>query len=191
MSDELAIIEREQDKIAIKKRKADAAVLQQVLEPIEEGMGELSTSINSLMSFFEKLGTNNPEYYDKKLGENVSGAIQKISTAITNFKQAEQKPIDFSPIISVVQEMKRGTDTLIDLIKQANSGNTSGELFRMITALVGKQNAFIEKGFSQIDYSSKIDSLIQAVGNKNNIEEINFVYGEGGQIKSAKPTYKK
>lgn len=190
MSDELAIIEREQDKIAIKKRKADAAVLQQVLEPIEEGMGELSTSINSLMSFFEKLGTNNPEYYDKKLGENVSGAIQKLSTAISNFKQAEVK-IDLSPITAIAQEIKRGNDSILDLIKQSNSGNTSGELFRMITAMVGKQNAFIEKGFIQIDYSSKIDSLIQAVGSKNNIEEINFVYGEGGQIKSAKPTYKK
>lgn len=185
------VIQREQDKIAIKKRKADAAVLGMVLEPVEEKLEGVSESIGTLIAFFNKVTSGNVEYFDKGLNKGISDSIDKLINAIKGFKQAEQKPFDLAPIISIGQELKRGTDAMIDLIKQSNSGNTSGELFRMITAMVGKQNAFIEKGFSQIDYSSKIDSLIQAVGSKNNIEEINFVYGEGGQIKSAKPTYKK
>lgn len=189
MSDELAIIEREQDKIAIKKRKADAAVLQQVLEPLEEAMNELTDIIKQSVDK-ETKEPEKQEYFDKDFGKNVILAIDKVFNLIKGFKQADVK-IDLSPITAIAQEIKRGNDSILDLIKQSNSGNISGELFRMFTAMIGKQNALIEKGFIQIDYSSKIDSLIQAVGNKNNIEEINFVYGEGGQIKSAKPTYKK
>lgn len=187
MSDELAIIQREQEKMEVKKRKADVAILQQVLEPIEEAMMELKDVIQLSI---KEAKPEKAEHFDKDFNTKLLKSLDKVFSLISNFKQSEVK-IDLSPITAIATEIKKGNDTITDLIRQSNSGNTTGELFRMITAMVGKQNAFIEKGFSQIDYSAKIDSLIQAVSNKNNIEEINFIYREGGQIIGAKPIYKK
>lgn len=189
MSEELAIIENARNKIATDNRRKDVAILKQVLEPIEEGMGELSNSINTLMSFFEKLGTSNPEYYDKKLGDNVSSAIIKLSTTISNLKQSEIK-IDLSPIASIAEEIKKGNDSIAKLL---NTPNQSDEVIRMLSAYLNKQSIAFEK-LTQMDYSSKLDELISAISNKSNdrIEMITFNYDQSGtSIRQAVPTYKK
>lgn len=187
MDEELAIIQRAKDKISIDNRKKDVAILKQVLEPIEEGMGELSGSINSLMSFFEKVGTKNPEYYDKSLSANVISAIGKISELIKNFKQSEIK-IDLSPIASIATEIKKGNDNILELL---NKPNQSDEVVRMLTAMIGKQNISFEKWQKEIDYSDKLDALTQAImSSDNRVQEINFKYNEAGIIKAAIPTYK-
>lgn len=189
MKEELEVIEKAKSKIADDSRKKDVAILRQVLEPIEEAMTELKEVIQKSVDK-ETKEPEKQEYFDKDFNAKLITSLNKVFDIIKNLKQSEVK-IDLSPITGIAQEIKRGNDSIIDLIKQSNSGNTTGELFRMITAMVGKQNAFIEKGFSQVNYSDKIDSLIKAVGNKNNIDEIIFVYGEGGHVISAKPIYKK
>lgn len=188
MGEELAIIQREQDKIANTERKKNVAILKQVLEPIEEAMSELTDVIK--LSIDKEKEPDKSEYFDKDFNAKILKSLDNVFKVISNFKQSDIK-IDLSPITSIATEIKKGNDSITDLVKQLNSGNTTGELFRMITAMIGKQNAFIEKGFSQIDYSEKLDAITNALSNKDSqIERLKIVY-QGEYLHEVIPIYKK
>lgn len=184
--EEVQLFQEAKSKMELAKRRQDAAILQQIVEPLAEAIEELSDSIKDAKNT-EPLPEQN--YFDKDLGKNVIEAIDKVFNVISKIKFPEQKAIDFAPLNTIATEIKKGNDNILELL---NKPNQSEELYRLITAMVGKQNIFLEKGFEQINYSKELTAITDAINKKENmVSDITFIYGEGGQIKKAVPNYKK
>jgi hypothetical protein len=156
MDEELAIIQREQEKIENKKLSKSVAILKQTLEPVESKLEDVSESIDTLISFFNKVTTSNPEYFDKKFNENISSSIDKLFNLLKNFKQSEIK-IDLSPISSIATEMKNQNIAILALL---NKPNQSVDLYKMIVSMVAKQNATFDK-LSEIKNTPQINQPIE------------------------------
>lgn len=185
MEDEAVIIENAQKKIELEKRRKDVAILKQVLEPIEEAMSELKDALENSI----KIEKKEQVYFDKDFNSSLVTSLDKLLSLIKSFKQPEFK-IDLSPITSIASEIKKGNDSIMELLSRPNQ---SDELYRMISAMVGRQNAFIEKGFTQVDYSAKFDALAEAINKKDDrVMELSIVYDQSGTVlKKVVPMYKK
>lgn len=177
MEDELAIIEKQMEKIDsyLSNKKKDVAILKQVLEPVTESTDNLTDVMKELVS--------KNDFVDKDFNKKIVDLIGNILKVFQNFKTP-----DFS---SIASEIKNGND---NISKALNTPNQSEEVVKMLSAYLNKQSMALERLTQSTDYTSKFDELIKAMSNKTNdrVEKISFKYDESGTtIREAIPTYKK
>lgn len=185
---EIETLQAVQSKLELAKRRQDISVIQQIVEPLAEAIEELTETIQAAKSEVSK---EVPDYFDKDFNKNISASVTKIAGFLSQFKQDIN--IDLSPINSIATEIKKQNEAIISLLNKSNS-NQSDELYRLITAMVNKNNAFIEKGFQVADYSKQLQSISDALTNKedNRVERLTIIYNQNGdRIREVIPVYKK
>lgn len=155
---ELQTLEGLKTELEFKKRKQDISAIQQMIEPLAEAIEELTSVITEVKNSAVPVV---PDYFDKELNKNLTGSIEKVAGAFQKFKQTIN--VDLSPITSIATEIQKQNQSIITLVNNLSKGNNSEELYRLITAMVGKNNAFLERAFMQVDYSSQLDKLNENV----------------------------
>lgn len=144
--------------------------------------------------------TVNSEKVDesKGLAAQIKESVGKALEAI-----AEQKPptIQFSPQVKVdlkelqpiTTEISRQNDTVIKLLNKLTSGDggKSEELQKLIIAMIGKQNNFLDKVFTQNDYTKQLETISEGVNKKNDrIEKLVAKRGDYNLLTEVIPIYK-
>lgn len=180
---ELETLQAVQSKIELAKRKQDISVFQQIVEPLAEAIEELVEAVKS-----GKEALKQPDYFDKDFNKNISASINKIVGFLTQFKQDIN--IDLSPINSIATEIKKQNEAILTLLNKSDNGQTD-EIYRLVSALIGKQNIFLEKS-NQADYSTQLQSISDALNKEDNrVERLTITYGQyDGRIKEVVPVYK-
>lgn len=134
------------------------------------------------------------EYYDKELCNTLKATVTKLVEAMSKSKPTVNvsSTVDLSAINSIAESISTQNKSLIGLLDKVGSGNKSDELHRLIVGMIGKQSAFLENAFKQIDYTMQFTQLISAIREtKPTIEKIDIVRNSFGVLQSINPVYKK
>lgn len=139
------------------------------------------------------------QYFDKDLGETIKTAL---SNAVAEF--SKQKPpevtfsptvnMDLKPVIVIAEGINKLQTTILQLMQKmeaTESGEAKYEALLTLTINMIKQTGeFLQKGLQQIDYSSQLKGIQDAIDKKDRIEKIVFKRGDHDLLKEAVPIYK-
>ena len=124
-------------------------------------------------------------YYDKDLCKTLKETTKELVDAFSKIqppKVTVNSPvnIDLKPIQSIANDISKGQNDILTLLNKLNNGDKSGELYRLITAMIGRQDAIIEKAFQVVNYSPELKSIAEAINKKNSyVGEITQRNGNG------------
>jgi len=145
--------------------KADMTVtaVGKLLESLDEGIDKLVVA-----------AVDKDNYYDKELCNTLKETTKELVTAFSKIQPPQVKVtptinVDLNPLRNAFTEISKGQNEIISLLKRKDSDD-SPELTRLITAMIGKQNAIIEKGNQVVDYSPQLKSIAEAINKKNAYE---------------------
>lgn len=135
---------------------------------------------------------------DKELCSTLKDTITNLATAFSKLKsptvnvEAPNISVDLSPIKLIADNISSQNKSLLGLVDKINNGNKSDELYKLVVALVDKQNTFLSTALKQVDYTDKLTQLISVLGqSKPLIDEIEIIRNNDGVLKGMKPVYKK
>ena len=164
---------------ALTKYKDDLEEKAEEVAEIREDILQMQSdiTIGSVISLMNKLDTSIGEfledsvkkkYYDETLGGTIKSTIKELVSAFSKIKAPEVNvspniSMDLSPLQASIDNMTGTTKKLSGLIEKMNNGDKSDELYRLIVAMINKQNIFTEKAVSQIDYSIPLQSISDAL----------------------------
>lgn len=169
---------------AIKKHREELESEMEQLQEVREdvllvkadiNLAGLSKLLSTLKDGIEELNENDQkkEYYDKGLCGALKSTVTELVSAFSKIKQpvinVAAPSIDFSQLKSIASDISGQNKVLVNLIERLNSTNDNGELYRLVTAMIGRQNAFIEKGFQAANYTDELKRIGDGL-NKNPIE---------------------
>lgn len=188
---ELQSLQESHAKMEVAKRKQDSMLLQQIVEPLAEAIEELSETIKEAKIEEKKEEKPEPDYFDKDLNKNVTTAIDKVFVLLQKFKQPNIT-VDLSPVVNQLgAELKKGNDSIASLLnKFITSNNSNPELEKLLRVLISNQNNSVVKLEKQIDYSAKLDSVIEAINSRPLVEKITVEQAQYGKT-IITPIYKK
>lgn len=159
-------IEGVMEKVA-EAAEVNAALDRENLEVTAKVLAGLLEKLNSTVDeLLDKNGSKkNIEYYDKSLAENLKGALKEAVTEFAKIKapQVTVNPnisVDLSQIKSIASVITEQNAALMGLVKKIGEGDNSQELYRLIVAMVGKNNAFLDKGIKQVNYTEDINKIV-------------------------------
>lgn len=139
------------------------------------------------------------KYFDKDLGETIKAAL---SNAVAEF--AKQKPpevtfsptinMDLKPVIVIAEGINKLQTTILQLMQKmeaTESGEAKYEALLTLTINMIKQTGeFLQKGLQQVDYSTQLKGIQDAIDKKDRIERVIFNRGDYNLLKDAVPIYK-
>lgn len=154
-----------------------------------------------LQNFIEHLTdiaeiATNQKYYDENLKSVIETAIEKVSTTFSQIKTPEVKfepkiNVDFKLLQPIFDKIYEGQNTIAALLNKFNS-NPNEELQKLIVAMVGKNNAFLDKTFEKYDYTKQLQSIAEGMNKKNDrVEKIVFNRDRSNLITDGTVVYKK
>lgn len=183
---DIAELKKNQAKLEEAQKVRDIAAFEKIVDPLTESIEELTDILKAVNK--DKKNPEKQDYFDKELSKNLVGAIDKVFKLLQGFKQ-QNISIDLSPINAIAAEIKNQNTAILSLLNKSNN-NQSDELCRMVQALIGKQNVFLEKS-SQADYSAQLQAISEKLGKDNRVEKLTVIYNPSGdRIKEVIPTYK-
>lgn len=149
---ELAELEIVRGELAVQKQLFTPTMLGVLMENIQEGLDEL-------------VGKS---FYDKDFSEKFIKSINNTIEAFTKQKTPEVKisntvNVDLKPLQAIANDITKQNERLLSMLDTLSKGNSSADLHGMITGLVNKQVALLEKTETEIDYTEKLSELIAAV----------------------------
>jgi len=146
--------------------KADMTVtaVGKLLESLDEGIDKLVVA-----------AVDKDNYYDKELCNTLKETTKELVTAFSKIQPPQVKVtptinVDLNPLRNAFTEISKGQNEIISLLKRKDDGDESPELMRLVMAMIGKQNAIIEKGNQVIDYNPGLKSIAEAINKKNSYE---------------------
>ena len=82
-------------------------------------------------------------YYDKDLCKTLKETTKELVDAFSKIqppKVTVNSPvnIDLKPIQSIANDISKGQNDILTLLNKLNNGDKSGELYRLITAMIGR-----------------------------------------------------
>lgn len=151
------IIEMESDLINTKSNMTITTV-GKLLEKFNEVAGDLIEIINK------------KDNYDTKLKEAIESAIGQVAD---KFSQIQPPTINVTPNVKfdlqllqpVLDKLGDQNSTLINLVSKYNS-NQNENLLKLITSYIEKLTSFLDKDVKQLDYTSSIKGLENAINNR-------------------------
>lgn len=126
---------------------------------------------------------NTTEYFDKALSGELKSAIEKLG-------KFEDATIEFKPTINVdlkpiATAISKQNDEILKFLQKLSTpnGQQNEGLYNLIVSMVEKNNAFIDKGINQIDYSKQISSIAESIGKRPMKWEFEGYRDHNGRIK--------
>jgi len=134
-------------------------------------VGTLLERLNSGMEDLTNAALKKDNYYDKELCNTLKETTKELVTAFSKIQPPQVKVtpninVDLNPLKNAFTEISKGQNEIISLLKRVDDGDKSGELTRLITAMIGRQNAIIEKGNNVIDHTPQLKAIADALANK-------------------------
>lgn len=127
---------------------------------------KFNSSIGELLEVFA-----NKDNYDAKLKDAVESAIGQVADKFSQIQPptinvaAPQLKFDIQPLQTIATKISEQNGTLINLINKFNNNQNEG-LYRLISSLVEKQNAFLEKEVKQFDYTKQLNAIETSLSKK-------------------------
>lgn len=140
-------------------------------------MDNLSRLMTAIRDGVEELLDINEkkEYYDRDLGKQIGDAVER---AIVVFAKVQPPKVtvnpginvDLTPINNLALEVSNQNKNIILLLNNIGKDGGNGydeECYRLIVSMVQKNNSFVEKIFTQSDYSKQLGEISQAIQSTN------------------------
>jgi len=163
----------------IKKLQEEAEELSELREGVFNVKADMTVTAVGLL--LEKLNdgieslvvasVEKDNYYDKELCNTLKETTKELVTAFSKIQPPQVKVtpninVDLNPLKNAFTDISKGQNEIISLLKRVDDGDKSGELTRLITAMIGRQNAIIEKGNNVIDHTPQLKAIADALNNK-------------------------
>ena len=148
-------------KIALQKDKREAAVIEQIVEPLVDAVEELNDTLRAIKNIKPE-GEKQMDGF-KDMGNNLLISIEKVFGLL---QKLQPQKLDLSPITSIATEIKSQNTSLLNLVSTlSNESNKAGYegLVKEVMAMVQRSNDFISKGLQQVDYSKEFSALTAVI----------------------------
>lgn len=160
-----------------------------------KAVGILLEKLNDHFTDMAEIAANQ-KYYDENIGATIKSDIQTLITTFSQIKTPEVKfepkiNVDFRPLQNIADKISESNQTIISLLNKFNT-NPNEELQKLIVAMVGKNNAFLDKTFEKYDYTKQLQSIAEGMNKKNDrVEKIVFNRDRSNLITDGTVVYKK
>lgn len=156
---------------------------------------KLSEAIDELMEGIAKKETA------KDFGDVLKAALsttlsETVTQIFSSYKPGDFKPtinVDLKPIQQTFADISKQNDAIASLLNKllAGDGGKSDELHKLITAMIGRQNVFLEKGMKQFDYTKELKAISDNLNKNDRIERLDVKRDRADNlITSVIPIYK-